>query len=388
MVLKFPPIYILKNGFESDPDLLHKIEEQLGNVKYDVNETKLFIGVSTTKGRIAYELRKLGLYTADATRDLSTPLDDGNDGAGTYGKSSKPPKKRRKATTHEDGKEVISLSTDSDTPPTSDTESHMETSSPKRARNAPRKSHASSKAHDNDAVKVYKLEWFEDSVKAKKLLPREPYLVYEGRIVSKPIQRAAGSTQLANRTSIMSRARADTPPPASQRSYGHRHKKTNSQTAPILYQEDTADHEHEEDLPKLPDYLRTTYSCQRPTPMHGPNDEFIRLLKIIKKARIIDEEEKRRHTYHSAIASLTAYPFTITSRGEIIRLPCCGEKFANLWYEWSKTGRIQEVEDILKDPRMTILNIFYDIYDVAATTAVKFYNNGWTDLDDVVQYGW
>merc|ERR1712093_662206 len=37
---------------------------------------------------------------------------------------------------------------------------------------------------------------------------------------------------------------------------------------------------------------------------------------------------------------------------------------------------------------MNILNIFYDIYDVAATTAVKFYNNGWTDLDDVVQYGW
>ncbi|KAH7413034.1 hypothetical protein BKA64DRAFT_692260 [Cadophora sp. MPI-SDFR-AT-0126] len=388
MALNFPPIYILKNGFESDPDLLHKIEEQLGNVKYDMNETKLFIGVSTTKGRIAYELRKLGLYTVDVTQGSSTPVDDANAEVGNYGKSPKPPKKRRKATTHEDGKEVISLSTDSDTPPNSDTESHMETLSPKRARNAPRKSDASRKTLDNDTVKVYKLGWFEDSVNAKKLLPRGPYLVYEGRIVAKPIQRASGSTQLADRTGILSRARADTPPPSSQRSYGHRHKKINSQTAPMLYQEDTADHEHEEKLPELPDYLRTTYSCQRPTPMHGPNDEFIRLLKIIKKARIIDEEEKKRHTYHSAIASLAAYPFTITSRGEIIRLPCCGEKFANLWHEWSKTGRIQEVEDIVKDPRMNILNIFYDIYDVAATTAVKFYNNGWTDLDDIVQYGW
>jgi len=385
MAIEFPPIYVLKNGFESDPDSLHRIEEQLGSVKYDVNETKLFLGVSTTKGRIAYELRKLGIYTVDATRESSNQLLGKNGGElAVHGKGSKPPKKRRK-TTHEDGKEIISLSTDSDTSPIPDTESNMGTPSTRIVRIVPEKSQDS---HDNDTVKVYKLEWFEDSIKAKQLLPREPYLVYEGKIVSKPGQKAAGAAQVGDKTSIMSRARADTPPPASQRSYGHRHKKTTSQTAPILYQEDTADHEHEEELPKLPDYLLTTYSCQRPTPMHGPNDEFIRLLKIIKKARVIDEEEKKRHAYHSAIASLAAYPFTITSRKEVSRLPCCGEKFANLWYEWSNTRRIKEVEDILKDPRMNILNIFYDIYDVAATTAVKFYNNGWTDLDDVVQYGW
>ncbi|KAK0122011.1 hypothetical protein ONS95_010277 [Cadophora gregata] len=389
MAVNFPPVYILKNGFESEPDLLHKIEEQLGNIKYNVNETKLFLGISTTRGRIAYELRKLGLYTADTTQDLSTPVkDEDSGGAGTDGEDPRSAAKKRKAITHEDCTKAISLSTDAGTPPASDTESHMETPSPKRGRNAPRKSQASSKTNANDTVKVYRLEWFEDSIKSENLLPREPYLIYEGRIISKPTQKVAGSNQPMDKASVLSRARADTPLPAGPRNHVYRHKKTDSQAVPVLYQEDTADHEHEEELPELPGYLRTTYSCQRPTPMHGPNDEFIRLLKIIKKARIIDEEEKKRHTYHSAIASLAAYPFTITSRKEVIRLPCCGEKFANLWYEWSKTGRIKEVEDILEDPRMNILNIFYDIYDVAAMTAVKFHNNGWTDLDDIVQYGW
>ncbi|KAH6712175.1 hypothetical protein BKA61DRAFT_81173 [Leptodontidium sp. MPI-SDFR-AT-0119] len=384
MAFTFPPIYVLKAKFDKDPDELHRLETALGNTKYDPLETKIFIGKETTKGRVRYELRTLGLYTVDVTPDIPATQVDGN--------IPQPPKKRRKVATYDDGKEVISLDTDSDTPPTSDNEPNTETPSPKRVRGTSRKPNAtsSSKTPHRGTVKVFKLAWFEDSVKAKTLLPNDPYLVYEGRVIPKPKPLpAADSTKLADSTSILARARADTPPPANQRSgSGRYHKKTNSQTAPILYHENTSDHEHEANLPSLPDFLKSTYSCQRPTPMHGPNNEFVRLLKIIKKARIIDGFEKTRHTYHSAIASIAAYPFTITSPKEISRLPSCGDKFSSLWFEWSETGHIKEVDDILEDPRMNILNIFYDIYDVAATTAVKFYNKGWKDLDDVVEHGW
>ncbi|KAH7348692.1 hypothetical protein BKA65DRAFT_265179 [Rhexocercosporidium sp. MPI-PUGE-AT-0058] len=384
MTFAFPPIYVLKAKFEKDPDELHRLEIALGNTKYDPLETRLFIGKETTKGRVRYELRTLGLYTVDVTPENPVTQVECN--------KPKHSKKRRKVATYDHGKEIISLDTDSDTAPTSENEPNAKTPSPKRVRGTPRKSPAaaSSKIHDSDTVKVFKLAWFEDSIKAKTLLPNGPYLVYEGRVIPKPtLQPAAHSTKLAERTSILSRARADTPPPASQRSrYAGYQKKTNSQTAPTLYHETTSDHENEANLPGLPDFFKSTYSCQRPTPLHGPNDEFVRLLKIIKKARIIDGHEKTRHSYHSAIASIAAYPFTITSPKEISRLPCCGDKFANLWYEWSETGHIKEVDDIVEDPRMNILNVFYDIYDVAATTAIKFYNKGWKDLDDIVEHGW
>ena len=35
-----------------------------------------------------------------------------------------------------------------------------------------------------------------------------------------------------------------------------------------------------------------------------------------------------------------------------------------------------------------MLKVFYEIWGVADTTARDFYNRGWRDLDDVVEYGW
>ncbi|CZT48586.1 related to DNA polymerase Tdt-N [Rhynchosporium secalis] len=388
MEFKFPPIYVLKAKFERNPDELLRVERELGNAKYDPQETRLFIGKETTKGRIRYELRTLGIYTEDVTWSTSvTHADEKSDGY-SQDCEPKPAKKRRKATTFDYDREVISLDTDSDTPPSSTSPAEESADCSRRARESEQTT-TSGQNSDRDTVKVFRLGWFKDSVKANKLLPSDSYLVYEGRVVPKPHLQVAAPAQLADRTSILSRARADTPPPASQRSGTSRyHKKTSSQTAPAFYHETTEDHENDANLPALPDFLQTTYSCQRPTPMHGPNDEFLRLLKIIKKARIIDGEEQTRHSYHSAIASIAAYPFTITSPMEIHRLPSCGDKYASLWYEWSQSGHIQEVDTILEDPRMNILNIFYDIYDVAATTAIKFYNKGWKDLDDVVEHGW
>jgi DNA polymerase IV len=78
----------------------------------------------------------------------------------------------------------------------------------------------------------------------------------------------------------------------------------------------------------------------------------------------------------------------LTSSTELSRLPSCGPKIAKLWQEWKDFGHVKEVDDIQSDPDMHVLNLFYDIHDVGDTTARKFFNNGWKDLDDIVEHGW
>lgn len=37
---------------------------------------------------------------------------------------------------------------------------------------------------------------------------------------------------------------------------------------------------------------------------------------------------------------------------------------------------------------MSTLQLFYNIWGVAATTSREFYKKGWRDLDDIIEYGW
>jgi DNA polymerase/3'-5' exonuclease PolX len=119
--------------------------------------------------------------------------------------------------------------------------------------------------------------------------------------------------------------------------------------------------------------------------------------------------------YSSAIATIAAYPYTFqTAQGkrlrlyhvhhyqhtqltrkpthvaEVARLPGCGNKIALLFQEYkdSGCGALREAREHEADPRLAVLRLFYDIWGVAETTARDFYNRGWRNLDDVVEYGW
>ncbi len=73
---------------------------------------------------------------------------------------------------------------------------------------------------------------------------------------------------------------------------------------------------------------------------------------------------------------------------EVERLPGCSTKIAGVWDGWRDKGFVQEVEDAKTDVKLSVLKLFYDIWGVAETTAREFYNKGWRDTDDVVEYGW
>jgi DNA polymerase IV len=73
---------------------------------------------------------------------------------------------------------------------------------------------------------------------------------------------------------------------------------------------------------------------------------------------------------------------------EVARLPGCGPKIAVLYQEFKDNGEIKEAKDAESDQKLITLKVFYEIWGVAETTAREFYNKGWRDLDDIVEFGW
>ena len=256
---------------------------------------------------------------------------------------------------------------------------------------------------DDDTIRVVKLAWYEESTKKGYLLPLDEYLVYEGR----PIHKAPASLHPHPRRrqgtpdNILLRACADPPPKATYNPFkpdkygasstvGSQSQSQYSITRPThLLHETTSEHDNPNKFPPLPDYLHSTYSCQRPTPLHPPNEEFIKQLKKIRQARVLTLDEIGVRAYSSAIASIAAYPYEITSPLEILRLPVCSEKIASLWQEWHEYRSIFAVREIEADADLKIVDLFYNIWGVGAKGARDFYyHKGWCDLDDVVEYGW
>jgi len=157
-------------------------------------------------------------------------------------------------------------------------------------------------------------------------------------------------------------------------------------------QQTTSDYENESsDIPEPPDWVKAglKYACQRSTPANPPNDPFIEELKKIRKTRLLTGDEIGVRAYSTSIAALASYPYRITNPREILALPGCDVKIANLWIEWKNTGITKAAEDAENDEVMKVLRLFYDIWGVGASTAREFYfSNHWRDLDDIVEHGW
>jgi DNA polymerase/3'-5' exonuclease PolX len=360
MMLSFPIIFLLATNLGSKE--LQDLEEQIPTLTYDISEAEVVLGKVFRKERALFELRKHKLITEEVDPLLpSTP--------------SSPSRKRVKLAT------PLLASSDLDSDTASDGEIQRRLIGP---------------ALVDPTVKVVKLAWFTESVKAGEVLPMDDYLVYEGRKVPKtPVKAAAQPVPAEMAVQIMKRAAADagavskgSPRPTS--SQGRRRGETYAShpVRPALLRQTTSEHEIDTQLPPIPDFLHTTYSCQRPTPVHPPNEAFINELTKIKTARTLTGDQIGVRAYSSAIATIAAYPYSFQTAQEVARLPGCGAKIALLFQEFKETGQIKEAREDESDPKLAVLKLFYDIWGVAETTARDFYNRGWRDLDDVVEYGW
>lgn len=278
MALDFPVIFLLSTHLEAET--LQRLEDEIPTLTYDINEAEVVLGNISRKQRALFELRKHKLETTEVPG--SDELEDS------------PRRKRVRTTAPVDD--------------VSDTASEAESEAGTKA--TPVK-------HSAGTVKVVKLSWFTDSQKAGKVLPLSgDYLLYEGRKVPKTPVKSPSLPRTPRAEDVLKRAMADAAScpggrPGSSQGHGRQFIPRSSQ--PPMLRQTTTDDEINKHLPPIPDYLHTTYSCQRPTPVHPPNEAFIEQLTKIRTARTLAGDQIGVRAYSSAIATIAAYPYTISS---------------------------------------------------------------------------
>lgn len=383
MALTFPPVYLLKTIIEKDPQELHRLEREIQPV-WNTKEARIYLGRITKKSRAVLELRKLGLNTREV--EVHVSLHDGQQNGNPFTQSRSPssrPNKRRKIDRDVvDGKEAISLDSDtaSDDGGSSDelpATQLLEQDSPSKAGDLTARTSRPPLVKNRNHIYVLHLDWYAASLKAGKLLPYEDYLIYQGEIVSSSQETPSGGLPvlpILKGSTILARAQQDAPPPA-KRGFGQRTARGTRQgsSQPPLLHETTTEHDG---MPPIPDSLKVKYSCQRSTPLHCPNEAFIAQLRILRQARLLEGEAMPSKAYNAAVATIAAYPHQLMSAMEVHRLPQCGDKIAQIWQEWHETGMIAEVEELESSARMRSLRIFYGIHDVGEGNAKKFYDKG------------
>lgn len=351
MVLDLPPIFLLSTHLH--PEELHELEDKIDSLTYDINEAEIVVGNISRRERAMFELRRAKLETAPL---VTMDVGEAAEAEAGEGGSEAPSRKRRK----------VSESTD----------------------------------QEKQTVKVVKLTWLRDSMEQGVMLPLAPFLLYEGRksppkAPAKPkpttqasspsggILKRAAMDQLEEPTARISLSRAR---------HGGASSPSSSHPRPKLAHESTS--EHGLALPAVPHFLKTTYSCQRPTPVGPPNDDFVDALKRVRTVRILRGDQVGVRAYSTAIATVAAYPYLLktsegedrrlsrqhelklTTQTEVARLPGCGARIAELYQQWRDTGSFDEIRKAESDAMVSALQLFYDIWGVGDTTAREFYRKG------------
>ncbi|KAG0161527.1 hypothetical protein PDIDSM_9061 [Penicillium digitatum] len=260
-------------------------------------------------------------------------------------------------------------------------------------------------------VTVLKLEWMNTSIKSGKCVSQDPFVVYLGRKIPPPppptkaenkqdlLQKSNQIIQRVNHDASLPTPRA--PPP--DHIYARRSKRTPrwiSQRPRPSY------------IDKRPQNMKRGNGCTptaglgpRPSriclptlsTLHSPNEDFISQLVKIRQIRKLTLDEIGVRAYSTSIASLAAYPHPIQRPSEILALPGCNAKIAELFSQFQQHGGCNHTDDdgnvatadaLETDPALCVLNSFYQIWGVGAKTAREFYQRGWRDLDDIVEHGW
>ncbi|KAF1939667.1 Nucleotidyltransferase [Clathrospora elynae] len=431
-----PPIAIFTAHLKDEEErtLKKTLRQYDAPLTTDISRAKIFIGKVGTKRRAEFELRsrKLVVEEALALKRPASPVK-------AKGHSSKRrkvgvtsarsiPADERDSTTED---EVVEDSETEDEAPNA--KHYTPLSSPSNFDGGVYNTPIFETSSNDDVVWVVKFDWVEACISAGHLLPLSENLVYKGKVLERPKSLNTKSikavfsavakkvpvskTLLATRPplvqDILDRAKSDartiskkpTYEPArfgnhaSRRFQGMAFAPSSQPVSPShasqaahLLQQTTSEYDGEDsDFPQPPDWVKkgVKYSCQRFTPGNGPNEDFLDQLKKIRTARTLIDDDIGVCAYSTIIASIAAYPYKLSLPREIAQLPGCDEKTAVLFVEWMNTGKIKAVEDYESDEAMKVLRSFYDIWGVGAKTARHFYyNNQWTELDDIIEYGW
>ncbi|KAF2001607.1 Nucleotidyltransferase [Amniculicola lignicola CBS 123094] len=440
---KILPITILSAHFKNneEKELENNLRQYGAPLTIDDSKVKILIGKVGTKRRAEFELRKRKFRVEEVSETKRAH--------GTKEKVG-PPSKRRKIYGSssrpirvEDGNSTTEPESDVETVDEADTEDGRLA----EREGIPLDISLTAEAHSvfknetkDDIIWVVGVDWLDTCIEAGHLLPLQNHLVYKGKVFERPAGRPARqSIKSAFSTSPLPKAIASTLPsrkvvatrpdsaleilerakldasgekpkaPYQPKRQFHSHGSRRfegktfapsalqgpghlmSQQANLLQQTTSEYDGSDTEFPAPPVWVvrGIKYSCQRQTPMTCLNEEFVDLLKKIRTARILIDDSIGVRAYSTIIASIAAYPYKFVHPREIIQIPGCDEKTVQLWVEWKNTNMIKAVEDFKNDEAMKVLRTFYDIWGVGARTARSFYyNHHWTDLDDIIEFGW
>jgi DNA polymerase IV len=431
-----PPIAILSAHLKDDEDRILKdtLRQYDAPLTTDVSRANIFIGKVGTKRRAEFELksRKLLVEEVASTKRPASPV-----------KVVASSHKRRKMS---DLTKTLAVERDDSTTEEENAgDSATEDKGPNEKQHTPLSSpplgesqyHAATIFEAltvDDMVWVIKVDWLEACVTAGHLVPLGDHLVYKCKVLERPkslhtrsvkaIFTEAAKTTPVSRTTlatrplagheILDRARTEVAGSAPKATYQRQKQFGNhasrrfegksfapstpqqgqtfaAHTAHLL-QTTTSEYDGiDSEFPQPPDWVKkhVKYACQRFTPANGPNEDFLEQLRKIRTARTLIDDEIGVRAYSTIIASIAAYLHKLSHPRELAQLPGCDEKTVALFVEWKNTGKIQAVEDYEHDEAMKVLRSFYDIWGVGAKTARHFYyNNHWTELDDIIEFGW
>jgi len=345
-----PPIAILPAHLKEEEERILKetLRQQGAPLTTDASRAKVFLGKVGTKRRAEFELRSRKLVAAEEAADPKRPASPAKD---------------------EDLSSPARSGLDTHTTPIFDTSSNL------------------------DLVWVVKLTWLQACVSQGHLIPLGEHLVYKGKVLHRPKSQPTPSIK-----TVFTAARR--PPRFGNHASRRFDGKTFTSSArhpyetPVAHlpQKTTSEYEGvDSEFPPPPEWVTKglKYACQRFTPPAGPNQRFIEQLKKIRTARTLIDDDVGVRAYSTIIASIAAYPYELSHPRELAQLPGCDEKTTAMFVEWKNTGKIQAVEEYENNAAMTVLRLFYDIWGVGAKTARHFYfNHHWTELDDIIEFGW
>ncbi len=423
------------------------------SLTYDIAEAKLILGKVGTKRRAEFELRCRRLWT-EAVQDSETVPIAKDPERDYDGEPARKKRRNDTRSTQSKPPETVVVVDDSSTdtevgdePPISPTRANELSISQASTVGTsiaiedlnPEQATVPLIADFGPNIKLAKLEWLHDSYQQGHVLPLEPYVVYVARPIPRPenattpekVTKTIKATEIGlkdpNKSSYIKEAAFQGILGRAGNQAGHsswrrgatyhtatatvrkefRGKSYTSSTQQAsqsgghgvtrpthLLHQTTSEHDEgvSSELPEMPAWVKEQklYACERVSPPNPPNRAFMDQLEKIKMARILTGDEIGVRAYSTSIASLAAYPHTLSSTREILALPGCDTKIAHLFHEWkTNDGRIQAVIDIGNDEVLKILAQFWEIWGVGAKTAREFYyDKGWQDLDDIVEYGW
>ncbi|KAJ5121130.1 uncharacterized protein N7515_009091 [Penicillium bovifimosum] len=383
-----PPIFILPTHLSLGE--LDETEGRLvdhgGKVTYDIAEAGLILGKIERPKRAALELRSRGIWTEETIPD-PTPKSTASD--------MEPPVKRRRTGAHDGTKdipiEIIDL----------DSETQIEKNKVASQLSSPRHLAQVQKAEqDKNSVTVLKLEWLLASIASGEMVCQDSYVVYRGRKIPprprqhRPHERNWSPNQVKS-SSVQSKMPA------------HRHH-------PFLHQITSA-HDAQKNLTVLDPPSIDIRPPSKRSRTHHPNQTGSATKSSTHACALhpctprtktssanwsksdVSENSRSIKSAYGPTADIAAYPHRLRLPGEILTLPGCDVKIADLFAQFQQHGGCSHTDDdgnvaaadaLETDPMLRVLNSFYQIWGIGAKTARDFYQRGWRDLDDIVEHGW